>query len=99
PYRDLPSFPTRRSSDLEELVEKLSEAFDRVVVGDGLAAETTMGPLNNKMQFDFVSGLVEQSRHQGRTILTKGKKLSPDTWDQGLDRKSTRLNSSHLGIS
>src|SRR5437899_5339485 len=44
------------NSRLSELVEKLAQSFDRVIVGDGLAPETTMGPLNNKAQFEFVTG-------------------------------------------
>jgi|SRR5262245_258959 len=67
----------------DELVGKLSQAFDRVVVGDGLASETTMGPLNNKPQFDFVTDLVDQCKKEGLTVLTKGRKLDPKTWDQG----------------
>jgi len=70
-------------SRYDELVDKLSQSFDRVVVGDGLAAETTMGPLNNKSQFDFVLGLIEQSRNAGLRVLTKGKKLDPKSWQQG----------------
>src|SRR5262249_37356920 len=57
-------------SRYDELVNKLSQSFDRVVVGDGLAPETTMGPLNNKSQFDFVAGLIERSRNLGLTVLT-----------------------------
>jgi acyl-CoA reductase-like NAD-dependent aldehyde dehydrogenase len=67
----------------EELVEKLTESFDRVVVGDGLAPETTMGPLNNKAQFDFVAGLLERCKAQGRAVLTKGMKLAEESWKRG----------------
>jgi len=70
-------------SRYDELVDKLSESFDRVVVGDGLVAETTMGPLNNKPQFDFVAGLIERCKKAGLTVLTKGKKLDPDSWQRG----------------
>jgi acyl-CoA reductase-like NAD-dependent aldehyde dehydrogenase len=70
-------------SRFQELVEKLERSFDRIVVGDGLVPETTMGPLNNKSQFDFVTGLIEQCRRKGLTVLTRGQKLAPETWDQG----------------
>ena len=70
-------------SRYDELVGKLSQSFDRVVVGDGLASETTMGPLNNKTQFHFVTDLLDQSEKAGLTVLTKGKKLDPKTWHQG----------------
>jgi acyl-CoA reductase-like NAD-dependent aldehyde dehydrogenase len=70
-------------SRYDELVEKLACSFDRIVVGDGLAAETTMGPLNNRSQFEFVSGLLNQCTKSGLTVLTKGTKLNPDNWDEG----------------
>jgi acyl-CoA reductase-like NAD-dependent aldehyde dehydrogenase len=70
-------------SRFNELVEKLQASFEQTVVGDGLAPETTMGPLNNKMQFDFVTSLIGRCRRDGLTVLTKGRKLSPDTWDNG----------------
>jgi acyl-CoA reductase-like NAD-dependent aldehyde dehydrogenase len=70
-------------SRYDELVAKLSQSFDGVFVGDGLAAETTMGPLNNKSQFDFVAGLIERCRNAGLSVLTKGKKLDPKSWQQG----------------
>ena len=70
-------------SRYDELVEKLSQSFDRVVVGDGLAPETTMGPLNNKPQFEFVTALLEHCREKNLTVLTRGTKLAPETWQQG----------------
>ncbi len=70
-------------SRFRELVDKLTDSFDRVVVGDGLLPETTMGPLNNKAQFDFVSGLLETCRGEGLEVVTKGGKLSPHTWQHG----------------
>ncbi len=70
-------------SRLDELVEKLAQSFDRVVVGDGLAPETTMGPLNNKPQFDFVNSLIDKCHRRGLTVMTKGKKLSASGWSEG----------------
>jgi hypothetical protein len=70
------------ASRFNELTEKLGESFDRVVVGDGLVPETTMGPLNNKTQFDFVTGLVDKSAQKNLRVITKGKK-SPSSWGEG----------------
>ncbi len=70
-------------SRFQELVEKLTQSFDRVVAGDGLAPETTMGPLNNKPQFDFVTQLVERCRSRGLTVTTTGRKLDPASWNEG----------------
>jgi len=71
------------NSRLSELVEKLAQSFDRVIVGDGLAPETTMGPLNNKAQFEFVTGLIDKCARKGLTVMTKGRKLSPAEWNDG----------------
>jgi acyl-CoA reductase-like NAD-dependent aldehyde dehydrogenase len=71
------------SSRYDELVDKLSASFDNVVVGNGLYAETTMGPLNNKAQFDFVGHLVEQSKKDGLTVARKGRVRDPREWDHG----------------
>jgi len=67
----------------DELLEKLAGAFDRAVVGDGLVPDTTMGPLNNRSQFEFVSGIIDQCRTAGLTVLTKGRKLNPAAWHEG----------------
>ena len=70
-------------SRFSELKEKLADSFDRVVVGDGLAAETTMGPLNNRPQYEFVNNLIRTCQNNGLTLITKGKKLDPANWGQG----------------
>jgi acyl-CoA reductase-like NAD-dependent aldehyde dehydrogenase len=70
-------------SRYDELVQKLGDSFDRIVVGDGLVEDTTMGPLNNKAQFDFVTGLIDECERAGLAVMTKGKKGDPATWDQG----------------
>ena len=67
----------------DELLDKLAEAFDKTTVGDGLAAGTTMGPLGNKAQFDFVNGLIDRSRKQGLDVQTYGRKLDGREWDHG----------------
>ncbi len=67
----------------EELLEKLMASFERTVVGDPLQSETTMGPLNNKPQFDFVSGLIEEARATGSDVRSLGRKLDPNSWRDG----------------
>jgi len=66
-----------------ELLDKLSASFDKVTVGDGMNPATTMGPLNNKPQFDFVRDLVDRCRRENLDVLTRGRKLEPSTWDSG----------------
>jgi acyl-CoA reductase-like NAD-dependent aldehyde dehydrogenase len=70
-------------SRFDELTDKLAESFDRMIVGDGLVPETTMGPLNNKSQFDFVTGLIEKCVRNNRCVVTKGRKLSAGSWTEG----------------
>ena len=67
----------------DEITEKLADAFSRTVVGDGLNQETTMGPLNNKAQFDFVRGLIDEADRRGLKVKTYGRKLDPAGWDEG----------------
>src|SRR5439155_24075944 len=79
--RDLHSFPTRRSSDLDRVLPK-PEASESAFCG-------TLG--------------CERSRAQGaRHRLASRDQLARRRGSQlkvGLDRKSTRLNSSHVAIS
>ena len=48
------------------IVDGLIERAKAVKVGDGLEADTQLGPINNKMQFEKVVGLVEDARQQRR---------------------------------
>ena len=57
------------------IVDGLIERAKHVKVGDGLEADTQIGPINNKMQFDKVSGLVDDARQQGARIAVGGKPL------------------------
>ena len=71
------------ASRYDELVDKLVTSFDATVVGDGLNSQTTMGPLNNKAQFDFVSGLLDRCRAANLEVMTKGHQLDPTEWSNG----------------
>lgn len=44
-----------------------------VKVGDGLADDSVLGPLQNRMQFDIVSKLVRDAVEKGGRVLTGGK--------------------------
>lgn len=70
-------------SKYEELLDKLSRAFQKTVVGNGLLPDATMGPLNNQAQFNFVQKLIEKTKQQGATVSTFGKRLDPESWDRG----------------
>ncbi|MEY8190063.1 aldehyde dehydrogenase [Peribacillus simplex] len=72
-----------QESRYDEVVEKLTKEFSRMVIGDGIQPDVTMGPLNNKAQYDFVNGLIERTAKSGGNIITTGIQLNPETWDKG----------------
>jgi len=55
----------------DALCARLVELADAAVVGNGAVAGTTMGPLQNRTQFDRVLALIETARDEGR-LLTGG---------------------------
>src|SRR5207248_5032117 len=95
-HDDIPSFPTRRSSDLNRIPER------RLVLPD--ATWRPSMPIRPWMCWIFLNGelkwlcetvrrcLMSEQSHQ--VICLKSRRLAAR-----LDRKSTRLNSSHRTIS
>src|SRR5690606_41245303 len=95
--RDLPPFPTRRSSDLDDLPAMddddlrrgqptVHRAFDEaaaILAGDGLLTYA----------FDIVAGEQTELPADRKVALTAALARAAG------DRKSTRLNSSHVKIS
>src|SRR5207249_12195850 len=92
PHPDLHSFPTRRSSDLirqlgiKGLADLLQAGFDHGVTFWDSADQYGSHP-------HLKEGLRRVAREKV-TILTKTRATTADE-----DRKSTRLNSSHVSIS
>ncbi|KAI0512940.1 aldehyde dehydrogenase [Xylaria bambusicola] len=68
----------------EGIYDKFLEGYKKAMeeqgkaIGDPDAAETQMGPIVDKLQFDRVSGFLERGRSQG-TLLTGGSRVG----DQG----------------
>jgi acyl-CoA reductase-like NAD-dependent aldehyde dehydrogenase len=65
----------------EKLYEPLVEGLTRLAqshrVGDGFEENVEMGPLQNKMQFDKVIGILEDTKkHKGARITTGGHTLN-----------------------
>src|SRR5699024_11648968 len=85
-HRDLHSFPTRRSSDLE-----LEEGFG-IDATDIYGLSEVMGPGVALECVETKDGLTVWEDHFYPEIV------HPETLEP-LDRKSTRLNSSHVSIS
>ena len=57
----------------DDLCDALVEEAGRARVGNGLDKETTLGPLQNKMQYDKVCDLIEQTKQSGARILCGGE--------------------------
>jgi aldehyde dehydrogenase len=70
-------------SHYAEFLDRYLAAVDQLVVGDGLDPRSTMGPVNNRPQFERVKGLIERSRAEGATVHGLGIRLDPDGWDDG----------------
>jgi aldehyde dehydrogenase len=66
-----------------QFVDQYVAAVDELVVGDGLDPRATMGPVNNRRQFERVTALLAGTRAEGATVRTVGRKLDPDSWDEG----------------
>lgn len=57
----------------DQLAEGLSAILDQYVIGNGLVPGTSMGPLNNAAQRDFVIELVADAEARGGTVRRCGK--------------------------
>jgi acyl-CoA reductase-like NAD-dependent aldehyde dehydrogenase len=56
----------------DALCDALIEEAKNAKIGSGLDPETTLGPLQNKMQYDKVLNLLEDIKRSGARILTGG---------------------------
>jgi acyl-CoA reductase-like NAD-dependent aldehyde dehydrogenase len=57
----------------DAVVDELRKIATTVPMGDGFGAGVVMGPVQNRMQFDKVSRLVEASRRDGGEIVCGGQ--------------------------
>jgi acyl-CoA reductase-like NAD-dependent aldehyde dehydrogenase len=57
------------------IVDGLIACAESTVVGDGLAPDTQLGPINNTMQFEKVIALVEDARRHGARVVAGGAPL------------------------
>lgn len=56
----------------DAVCEALAAYAANVKVGDGLAEDSVLGPVQNRMQFDIVTQCVEDARAKGGRVLTGG---------------------------
>ena len=57
----------------DELCERLVEAASAANMGDGMDESVDQGPIQNKMQFDKVSSLLEDAKANGGRVLCGGE--------------------------
>ncbi|XP_023346024.1 succinate-semialdehyde dehydrogenase, mitochondrial isoform X2 [Eurytemora carolleeae] len=62
-----------QESVVDQFLEKLKVAMDKLVLGDGFADGVTQGPIINKAQFDKVSRMVEDARKGGAELVMGGE--------------------------
>src|SRR5205814_9699573 len=91
PHPDLRSFPTRRSSDLVYLGDSVLANLHQL---PGLVAD-----LLRAFPYDFLYGNIAADTSIAKKYAPVGRHCHAWHVGQEIDRKSTRLNSSHLGIS
>jgi acyl-CoA reductase-like NAD-dependent aldehyde dehydrogenase len=56
----------------EEVITALKDVAARMPMGNGLDEANVLGPVQNKKQFDIVSGLVEDAKARGGRVITGG---------------------------
>ncbi|MDT0124896.1 aldehyde dehydrogenase family protein [Paenibacillus sp. RRE4] len=67
-----------------EFVEKYIEAANRWIrIGDPFDPNTTVGPVNNLKQREYVHGLVEDAQKRGAKIIPLGQILDQKRFEQG----------------
>ena len=85
-------------SRYEELCSGLAAVASRMVVGDPLLPDTNMGPLNNKRQYEVVTGMLDQARAQGADVQEFGNVPDQDLYEAGYFQKPTLVFNPDPGL-
>lgn len=67
----------------DALSQSILEQVGKLSVGHGLDPGTTMGPLNNNLQFNKLCGMRDDIEASGMKIVTTGQVADPDHWEEG----------------
>jgi malonate-semialdehyde dehydrogenase (acetylating)/methylmalonate-semialdehyde dehydrogenase len=62
----------------DELVAAIKERLPKVKVGDGMQADSEMGPLVTREHRDKVASYIDRGRDEGATVVTDGRESAPD---------------------
>src|SRR5690606_40284105 len=98
-HSTLPSFPTRRSSDLEPQVLVMDEATSALDTATEAAVTDAIRSLRGSMTIVTVAHRLATVQASDEIFFMKdGLIAASGPFDDLVDRKSTRLNSSHVKI-
>jgi acyl-CoA reductase-like NAD-dependent aldehyde dehydrogenase len=67
----------------DEVVAGLTAIAEQQVIGDGLLPNVTMGPLNNREQFNIVKDIIGEAKASGCEVRECGTIQSPDEFKKG----------------
>lgn len=59
----------------EEFLAKTKEAFTKIVIGDPMEKETTLGPLSSEKAAETVVAQIKKAAEQGANIILGGKRI------------------------
>ncbi len=79
-------------SRYDHVVEGLGAVCREMVVGDGLLAETNMGPLNNAGQLRIVQDMIAQARAAGAEVREYGQVPDAEMYDEGYFQRPTLIH-------
>ncbi len=65
-----------QKSIADKFLPRLAEAFNKVVVGDGLDPDTEMGPLITRQHMERVLNYIEIGKQEGAEIICGGRRLT-----------------------
>lgn len=83
-------------SRYDEVIDGLSAACDKTVVGDGLLPDTTMGPVNNAKQLKLITNMLAEARASRCDIREHGMVPDEALYASGFFQKPTLvLNPDH----
>ena len=79
----------------DRFLPKLAEASGKIVVGNGLADKTEMGPMITQKHMDRVLGYIETGKSEGAEVLCGGKRLIDGELSKGNFVAPTVFTSTH----
>lgn len=67
----------------DRFYDTMCQFVDEMRVGHQLDERSTMGPLNNRAQYQLVKDLIAKTKQSNATVRELGRKLTPEEWSNG----------------